>query len=265
MGKLPFLMVQLANYGALQTTPVQASGWPLLRESQTLTMRADDKAGMAVITDIGQADDIHPKDKQDVGARLAASALHVAYGQNNVWSGPLYKSMTVEDGKIRVTFDQVGGGLIVGQKNFMTLDPVTPVAGGQLKGFAIAGADNKWVFADAVIDGQTVVVSSPQVAAPVAVRYAWADNPLNNLYNKELLLAAPFRSDLDYGLGVVDGSGGGTLHAGEKRMVQAAAPPAGQTFVKWVGDAAILDNPNAAQATVTMPAQYVSIRATFGN
>jgi len=113
-------------------------GWPVLREAQVLTRLSDEKQGMAVIVDVGNPDDIHPKDKQDVGFRLATSALHVAYGQNNVFEGPLYKSFAVEGDKIRVTFDQTGTGLMVGTKDFATLDPVKEVVGGQLTGFAIA-------------------------------------------------------------------------------------------------------------------------------
>ena len=268
MGKLPFLNVQLANYnnGHMPMLVETGGGWPVLREAQVLTRLSDDKEGMAVIVDVGNPDDIHPKDKQDVGFRLATSALHVAYGQNNVFEGPLFKSFAVEGNKIRVTFDQTGGGLMVAGKNFATLDPVTEVVGGQLTGFAIAGADKKWAAATATIDAatKTVVVSAASVTTPVAVRYGWADNPACNLYNREGLMASPFRTDPDYRLSVIDGSGGNVYAAGQQVQVQAGAPPGGMHFVKWVGDVKALADPNSAQTTITMPAQYVSIRATFG-
>ena len=136
---------------------------------------------MAVIIDIGEADDIHPKNKQDVGRRLALAAMAVACGKDVVYSGPIYKSMKVEDGKVRLAFDHVGGGL--------------EARGGSLKGFAVAGEDRQWAWADAVIDGDTVVVSSDKLARPVAVRYGWANNPDCTLYNKAGLPASPFRTD----------------------------------------------------------------------
>jgi sialate O-acetylesterase len=138
--------------------------------------------GIAVIIDIGEADDIHPKNKQDVGKRLALWALAKTYGKDIVYSGPIYKSMRVDDGKIVLSFDHVGGGLIAKGDE-------------QLKGFAVAGSDRKFVWADAKIEGDTVVVSSEEVSEPAAARYAWADNPVCNLYNREDLPASPFRTD----------------------------------------------------------------------
>src|SRR6185436_1403246 len=217
--------------------------------------------------DLGNPDDIHPKNKQDVGIRLATSALHVAYGQDNVFEGPLYKSFAVEGDKIRISFDSVGSGLMIGTKNFATVGPVAEVTGGQLSGFAIAAADKKWVAATATIDAatKTVVVSAASVTAPVAVRYGWADNPTCNLYNREGLMASPFRTDPDYRLSVIDGSGGNIFPAGQKIQVQAGGAPGGMHFLKWVGDVDALADPNSAQTTVTVPAKYVSIRATYGN
>ncbi len=135
-----------------------------------------------MIIDIGEANDIHPKNKQDVGKRLALWALAKTYGKNPVYSGPIYKSMKVDGNKVILEFNHVGGGLVAG-------------GGGPLRGFAVAGTDRKFVWADAQIDGNTVAVSSDKVAEPVAVRYAWADNPVCNLYNKEGLPASPFRTD----------------------------------------------------------------------
>ena len=138
--------------------------------------------GMAVIIDIGEADDIHPTNKQDVGTRLALNARKLVYGENIPYSGPMYHSMKTEDNKIRIFFDHVHDGLII--KN-----------GKKLQGFAIAGEDKKFVWAKTVIDGETVIVSSPKVKQPVAVRYAWAANPVCNLYNSAELPASPFRTD----------------------------------------------------------------------
>ena len=178
-GDFAFLFVQLANYMAASPEPV-SSDWAELREAQLMTLSLPN-TGMAVVVDIGEANDIHPRNKQDVGRRLALWALVKNYGQKLVYSGPIYKSMKIDGSKIILHFEHVGGGLVA--------------AGGPLKGFAVAGADRKFVWADAKIDGDSVVVSSEKVANPVAVRYAWANNPVCNLYNKETLPASPFRTD----------------------------------------------------------------------
>jgi sialate O-acetylesterase len=177
-GDFPFLFVQLANYMESESQPVE-SDWAELREAQLMTLSVPN-TGMAVAIDIGEKE-IHPKNKQDVGKRLALWALAKTYGKNIVYSGPIYKSMKVDGNKIVLAFDDVGGGLVA--------------KGDSLKGFAIAGADKKFVWADAKIEGNTVVVSSDKVDVPVAVRYAWAINPVCNLYNKEGLPATPFRTD----------------------------------------------------------------------
>jgi sialate O-acetylesterase len=179
-GDFPFLFVQLANFMAAKPDPSD-SAWAELREAQTMTL-ALPNTGMAVIIDIGDANDIHPKNKQDVGKRLALWALAKTYGKKLVYSGPIYKSMRIEGHNIILRFDHVGGGLVA-------------MGGEPLKGFAITGADRKFVWADARIDGQTVVASSDKVPEPVAVRYGWADNPVCNLYDKEGLPATPFRTD----------------------------------------------------------------------
>jgi sialate O-acetylesterase len=179
-GDFPFLFVQLANFMAAKPDPSD-SAWAELREAQTMTL-ALPNTGMAVIIDIGDANDIHPKNKQDVGKRLALWALAKTYGKELVYSGPIYKSMRIEGHNIILRFDHVGGGLVA-------------KGGEPLKGFAIAGADRKFVWADARIDGQTVVASSDKVPEPAAVRYGWADNPVCNLYDKEGLPATPFRTD----------------------------------------------------------------------
>jgi len=179
-GNFTFLFVQLANFMQAKPDPTE-SAWAELREAQSMTLRLP-KTGQAVIIDIGEAGNIHPTNKQDVGTRLALAARAIAYGQDITYSGPVYQSMKVEDGKIRLTFDHVGDGLVA-------------KGGGALKGFAIAGKDKKFVWADAAIDGKTVVVSSDKVNDPVAVRYDWADNPDGNLTNKADLPASPFRTD----------------------------------------------------------------------
>ena len=139
---------------------------------------------MAVTTDIGEATDIHPRNKQDVGLRLAAIALNQLYDNKRVDGGPMYQSMKVEDGKIRVSFASTGSGLMVKDKY------------GYLKGFEVAGEDQKFHYARAFIEGAEVVVSCEAVASPVAVRFAWADNPEDaNLFNKEGFPAGPFRTD----------------------------------------------------------------------
>ncbi len=177
---LAFHFVQLANYMARSATPCE-SRWAELREAQLLTLQLP-HTGMAVAIDIGDGDDIHPRNKQDVGLRLALNALVSTYGQSGITPcGPLYASAQVEDAAVRLVFDQLGGGLIAQD--------------GPLTGFAIAGDDRHFVWADAIIDGDTVVVSSPRVPQPRAVRYAWGDNPACNLYNRAGLPASPFRTD----------------------------------------------------------------------
>jgi len=137
--------------------------------------------GMAVITDVGDPADIHPKKKQPVGARLALAARAIAYGERIEYSGPIYSGSAFKDGKVVLQFDHLGKGL--------------EARDGELKGFAVCGEDKKFVWAKAEIVGKTVVVSSPEVSKPVAVRYGWADCPVVNLWNKDGLPASPFRTD----------------------------------------------------------------------
>ncbi len=179
-GDFPFLFVQLPNFMAPQQRPSETSGWPLIREQFVKTL-AVPNTGMAVTIDIGEEKDIHPKNKQDVGKRLAQWALAKTYGKDVVACGPLYKSMKKQGDKIVIEFTYTGGKLAA--------------KGDQLKGFAIAGKDKSFVWADAKIEGDRVVVSSPKVKSPVAVRYAWANNPECNLFNEAGLPASPFRTD----------------------------------------------------------------------
>ncbi len=179
-GDFPFLFVQLAGWEHGPTQPYE-SAWAELREAQTMTLSLP-RTGMAVITDVSQPDNIHPVNKQEVGRRLALAARAVAYGEKLPFSGPMYASMSVEGGKIRLRFKHADGGL-----------EARPA--GSLKGFGIAGEDRKFVDAEASIDGETVLVHSDKVAAPVAVRFGWADVPDCNLYNQAGLPASPFRTD----------------------------------------------------------------------
>ena len=197
VGDFPFYYVQLANFQNPNPNPEGGDGWAKVREAQRKALEIPN-TGMAVaidLADVGNPGDIHPKDKQDVGWRLAQWALAQTYGRRSlVPGGPLFKKAIVEGGKIRVSFNHVGKGLIIGEKR--GLEPVKEISGGTLKGFAIAGSDKKWVWADALIAGKTVVVSSSAVPNPVAVRYAFSMNPdTANLYNKEGIAASPFRSD----------------------------------------------------------------------
>ena len=179
---LAFFFVQLANYMAAREMPGE-SEWAELREAQSLTLSLP-KTGMAVITDIGDANDIHPKNKQDVGKRLALSALKVSYGRDIVYSGPVYKDMAVQGSDVILSFSQTGSGLVAHDRY------------GYVKGFAVAGADRKFYWAEASVKNNKITVHSDMVAQPVAVRYAWADNPDDaNLYNMEGLPASPFRTD----------------------------------------------------------------------
>ena len=183
VGEFPFFIVQLANFTPVVNQPIQ-EGWADLREAQLLTAATLPNTGIAVTLDIGDAGDIHPKNKQEVGRRLGLAADAIAYGSNTLeYSGPLYRSMKVEGDKIRLTFDHLGGGLAAKGDE-------------PLKGFAIAGADGHFEFADARIDGDTIVVSSAKVPNPTAVRYAWANNPVANLVNKVGLPASSFRTDM---------------------------------------------------------------------
>lgn len=183
-GEFPFLFVQLAGFGAYQATPKEPkdNAWAELREAQAMTLSVP-KTAMATAIDIGDTKDIHPRNKQDVGKRLALAARKIAYGENVVHSGPQFESVKIKDGKAYVSFQNVGGGLVVKPE------------GAAPQGFAIAGADKKFVWADAKVEGDMVVVWSDAVKEPVAVRYGWAADPVLSLYNEEGLPALPFRTD----------------------------------------------------------------------
>jgi len=180
----PFLWVQLASFMQRQDEPGD-SDWAELREAQDMALALPNTA-QAVITDIGEAFDIHPRNKKDVGLRLAHSALGMTYGKDLLIGGPIYKSMEIEGSRIILSFDQVGKGLSLADHNRY----------GYVYGFSIAGSDQKFVWAQAYLEGDKVIVFSDKVASPVAVRYGWENNPIDiNLVNSEGLLASPFRTD----------------------------------------------------------------------
>ncbi|MBI5687903.1 MAG: sialate O-acetylesterase [Verrucomicrobia bacterium] len=199
----PFAWVQLPNFHAAQKEPVEDTGWVLVREGMLKTL-ALPNTGMAITTDIGEAGDIHPVNKQDVGKRLAMWALADVYKQKGVASsGPIACGHKISGDEVTIIFKHADGGLVVKIGESL----VTPRADspsvwpeglggfGTIRGFAVAGADKKWHRAAAKIVGDTVVVKSPEVKQPVAVRYAWADNPDCNLYNRAGIPASPFRTD----------------------------------------------------------------------
>jgi len=195
----PFYIVQLSSFTDKTTDPAGGNGYARIRDAERRAALEIPNCGLAVTIDIGNAKDIHPKNKYDVGYRLSLWALRDVYGEKNiVVSGPIYREMKVEGDRVRVSFDHVGSGLFAGEKGPDT-PGVKPTATpeGKLRGFAIAGADRKWHWADATIDGASVLVSSRNVPAPVAVRYAFRANPMGdcNLYNREGLPASPFRTD----------------------------------------------------------------------
>ncbi len=176
LGPFPFLFVQLADYGRVP----ERSAWPEVREAQAMALDLVN-TGMAVTVDIGNPNDIHPRNKQDVGRRLALAARAKVYGERSLaFSGPVFRQATREGRTLRLWFDHLGGGL--------------SARGGELRGFELAGADGKYVAAEARVVGANILLSSPEVDAPLKARYAWAAAPEGNLFNKAGLLASPFRT-----------------------------------------------------------------------
>ena len=178
-GNFPFYIVQLANYQATNAEP-RNHPWAELREAQAMTAKNVSHSGLAVTIDVGEAKDIHPKDKRTVGHRLALIALTKDYGRKAEYSGPTYDSMKIVGNQVRLKFNHAKGGLVT--------------RGGPLAGFAVAGEDGKFAWATAEIDGDNVVLSAPGISQPVAVRYAWDVNPVCNFYNQTGLPAVPFRT-----------------------------------------------------------------------
>ncbi|HZK63474.1 MAG TPA: sialate O-acetylesterase [Puia sp.] len=182
-GNFPFYFVQLASFNAGNGDSEHGSSWAELREAQTRTLSLPN-TGMAVTTDIGDSNNIHPKNKQDVGKRLAAIALNNIYGQPMQFSGPVYESLAIEGNKVSLTFTHTGSGLMIKDKY------------GYLRGFEVSGNDHHFHYARAVVSGNKVIVSSDAVSEPTEVRYAWADDAGDaNLYNQEGFPAVSFRTD----------------------------------------------------------------------
>ena len=179
-GDFPFAWVQLPNFRNLQTEPVEETGWVTVREEMTKTLKLKN-TGMAVTLEAGEANDIHPKDKQTVGHRLALWALATVYGKKVPYEGPTLDKHEIKGSQIILKMKNIDGGM--------------RVRGDALKGFAIAGADKKWVFANARIDGDTIILNHDSVKEPMHARYGWANNTVGNLFNGEGLSAGPFRTD----------------------------------------------------------------------
>jgi Carbohydrate esterase, sialic acid-specific acetylesterase/Divergent InlB B-repeat domain len=252
-----FAIVQLPNYNA------GTNDWPIIREAQRRAVGDEPDTGLVVTIDAGDNNDIHPTNKKDPGERLAKLTLAPPrYQVSGLVSGPLLTTTAIEGNQIRVNFENATGGLVVGTKSGS--NPVVTTTG-LLQNFEIAGANMAFVAATAVISGETVLVSSPSVTSPMYVRYCYANAPVggNKLYNSALLPASPFRTNAEYELEVVAGSGGGTgILAGTIRNIVANAPPAGMTFDRWIGSADF-GNPNAASTTVKMPTDDLYLLASY--
>ncbi len=195
-GDFPFYYVQLANFLTTPTNePAMNSGWGLIREAQRLSL-AVTNTGMAVIIDVGDVSDIHPRNKQDVGRRLAALALAGEFGQDRIASGPLYRDVETKGGKLYITFDHVGSGLMAGLKSGLEAPQERPVR--DVHWLSVSGRDGVWHWADAEIEGDRLVLSSPAVREPVAARYATVMNPTGALlYNREGFPMSPFATDTE--------------------------------------------------------------------
>jgi hypothetical protein len=252
--KFSFDYVQLASYYTL-------GDWPGLREAQRGAL-SEKASGMAVAIDIGDALNIHPSDKQDAGYRLAQWTLARDLQQNITYSGPLFYNSIIDGSTVRILFDHAEGGLIVGKKSGTNQVVSTTHS---LENFEIAGSDAAFVAADAVIDADTVLVSSPAVPEPVYVRYCYQSAPdgSNKLYNTAGFPASPFRTDPQNRLDVISGSGSGTVAPGAQQVIVADEPPAGQVFDRWIGAASEVDHLNAASAAVTMPHHALYLLASY--
>ncbi|MCX6968104.1 MAG: sialate O-acetylesterase [Verrucomicrobia bacterium] len=203
-GEFPFYLCQLPNFMVKSSAPAQPGTWVDLRDAQSQFVKMVPNTGQAILIDTGAAGDLHPINKKDPGERLARIALAKKYGRNIVHSGPVFQSAAVENDKMRLTFTHTEGGLVAKplpatyQPKLLepaTLPLVRNSPDSELEGFIICGEDHKWEWANAKIDGESVLVWSPKVLKPAALRYAWGSNPTCNLYNSSELPAGPFRTD----------------------------------------------------------------------
>ncbi|HWC61315.1 MAG TPA: sialate O-acetylesterase, partial [Verrucomicrobiae bacterium] len=268
---LPFIIIQLPNFGGGQTQPVENGSWAELREAQLNTVLNDPHARLVTTIDIGHGD-LHPTDKQDVGLRAAWAAATLVYGQTRVDQGPVLTNFTVSGHNIICTFDNVGAGLMIGTKTLLPLSPVQEVPGGTLANFAICGANKVFFAANASITASNqVTVSSSSVSTPVAVRYAWGNNPPCNLYASMVdgsgtvtngIPAGPGRTDPVNRLMVNLGKGTG-YYASNATVSITASNLTGQTFDHWSGDTNLLSDVNTTTVTATQAVEYVSVLANF--
>ncbi len=263
--ELPFIIIQISAFGTVQSegNPAQAGeGLPEVREAQLRTVQNDKHACLVVTTDVGNSTDIHPTNKQDVGARAAICALGKYYDKDIEYSGPIYKSMAQEGNSIRIQFDHANHGLIAGMKD--GLQPVKKEKSGKLIGFAIADSDKRYYAADAVIDGSSVLISSEKVSEPIAVRYGWSDSPTTNLYNKEGLPASPFRTDSKLHLYVASGKGGGVYDKDTEVVIIADPPAQGMKFDSWIGDTDQIIDVHQSETTIKLAdALYTTIAPKY--
>ncbi|MDB6018811.1 MAG: Autotransporter-associated beta strand repeat protein [Pedosphaera sp.] len=266
---LPFIIIQLPNFGNTQTQPVETGSWAELREAQAKTVLNDANACLVTTIDIGNGD-LHPTDKQDVGQRAAWAAANLVYGQNIVDQAPSLAGITISGANLICTFTNVGAGLMIGTKSLSPLSPAQQVVGGTLGNFAICGANKTYFAANAVITATNqVTVSSASVPTPVALRYAWGSNPACNLYNKITdafgnvtngLPAGSFRTDPVNLLTVNLGIGTG-YYASNAVVAITASNLTAQTFHHWSGDTNLLASALSSATTATQAQEYVSVLA----
>ncbi|EEF60583.1 autotransporter-associated beta strand repeat protein [Pedosphaera parvula Ellin514] len=268
---LPFVIIQLPNFGNTQSQAVETGSWAELREAQLKTVLNDASARLVTTIDIGNGD-LHPIDKQDVGQRAAWAAANLVYGQQIVDQAPVLAGTMVSGNTIICTFTNVGAGLMAGTKTLSPLSPAQQTVGGALGGFAICGANKVFFAASAVITATNqVTVTSAGVTTPVAVRYAWGSNPPGNLYNKITdaigavtngVPVGSFRSDPVNRLVVISGTGTGYYSLGSQVAIT-ASNLTGLAFHHWSGDTNLFSTVNGSTATLAQAQEYVSVLANY--